>query len=512
MEELKAYLKEGVAYFVVQQVGKEKKLFYHLLSPVDIRCLLNINDGKKSVAVPMMPINDNDLENIERELLLFEIDCKRQTSFAESKPVEFADLFKEGMHSFSVNVSAKDKTQNFLLALTGQPVYVYGNMDYDVQVPIGNGKAWLTLGNDVHLPVKVKDRLFYEGYHFQMDKDSMTLTVGECFEMKFLRHKEDLTGKVNVNVSRKAKMLKDVIREAEFIMALEREHEITIGVKTFPIPVVENKMTPFLNKHLGAWIETNRMLEKVGANFDLDLTKVTKKDSTTISVLIEAIWRDHEVDVKDVTLGVNNVKVANLNLWLIISKIEEGRFVIRSFFDNRWEIKATYEYPDGTFGECLYSWFDKEKFIDCDNFPYGDVVNGFEKLVGKNPHVFERANMLLLSMISAYDRVDKNNPKRNLLYHTSLSLAKWLMEKDKNEDWQILYKLNYYQVLKRQPGLTEVDIKELKQLQLESNGNTLVQCGASLLLEDRTSFEYYWDKLPKDEQDEFVKYPIYKFR
>lgn len=512
MEELKAYLKEGVAYFVVQQVGKEKKLFYHLLSPVDIRCLLNINDGKKSVAVPMMSINDNDLENIERELLLFEMDCKRQTSFAESKPVEFADLFKEGMHSFSVNVSAKDKTQNFLLALTGQPVYVYGNMDYDVQVPIGNGKAWLTLGNDVHLPVKVKDRLFYEGYHFQMDKDSMTLTVGECFEMKFLRHKEDLTGKVNVNVSRKAKLLKDVIREAEFIMALEREHEVTIGVKTFPIPMVENKMTPFLNKHLGTWIETNRMLEKVGANFDLDLTKLTKKDSTTLSILIEAIWREHEVDVKDVTLGVNNVKVANLNLWLIISKIEEGRFVIRSFFDDRWEIKATYKYPDGTFGECLYSWFDKEKIIDCDNFPYGDVVKGFEKLVGKNPHVFERSNMLLLSMIAAYDEMDENNPKRYLLYDTSLSLAKWLMEKDKNEGWHIIYKLNYYQILKRQPGLTEDDIKELKQLQLESNENTLVQCGVSLLLEDRTSFEYYWEKLPKEEQEEFVNYPIYKFR
>ena len=512
MVELRAYLKEGVAYFVVQQVNKEKRLFYHLLSPVDIRSLINNNEGKKSVAVPMMPINDDDLGNIERELLIFEMDCKRQASYAESKPVDFADLFKKGMHSFSVNVSAKDKTQNYLLALTGQPVYVYGNMDYDVQVPIGNGKAWLTLGNDVNLPVKVKDRIYYDGYHFQMDKDSMTLTVGECFEMKFLRDGEDLTGKVNVNVSRKAKMLKDVIREAEFIMALEREHEVTIGVKTFPIPVAENKMTPFLNKHLGTWIETNRMLEKVGANFDLDLTKVTKKDSTTLSVLIEAIWRDHEVDVKDVTLGVNNVKVANLNLWLIISKIEEGRFVIRSFFDDRWEIKATFDYPDGTFDECLYSWFDKEKIIDCDNFPYGDVINGFEKLTGKNPHVFERANMLLLSMISVFDETGKNNPKRNLLYNTSLSLAKWLMEKDNNEDWQIVYKLNYYQILKRLPGLVEDDINALKQLQLDGNGNTLVQCGVSLLLEDKTSFEYYWKKLSKEEQEEFAKYPIYKFR
>ena len=358
----------------------------------------------------------------------------------------------------------------------------------------------------------MKDRIYYDGYHFQMDKDSMTLTVGECFEMRFLRDGEDLTGKVNVNVSRKAKMLKDVIREAEFIMALEREREVTIGVKSFPIPVVENKMTPFLNKHLGTWIEINRMLERVGANFDLDLTKVTKKDSTTLSVLIEAIWRDHEVDVKDVTLGVNNVKVANLNLWLIISKIEEGRFVIRSFFDDRWEIKATYEYPDGTYDECLYSWFDKEKIIDCDNFPYGDVVNGFEKLVGKNPHVFERANMLLLRMISAFDETDNNNPKRNLLYNTSLSLAKWLIEKDNSEDWQIVYKLNYYQILKRLPGLVEDDIKALKQLQLESNGNTLVQCGVLLLLEDKTSFDYYWKKLSEEEQDEFAKYPIYKFR
>ena len=77
------------------------------------------------------------------------------------------------------------------------------------------------------------------------------------------------------------------------------------------------------------------------------------------------------------------------------------------------------------------------------------MINGFEKLTGKNPHVFERANMLLLSMISVFDETGKNNPKRNLLYNTSLSLAKWLMEKDNNEDWQIVYKLNYYQILKR---------------------------------------------------------------
>ena len=120
--------------------------------------------------------------------------------------------------------------------------------------------------------------------------------------------------------------------------------------------------------------------------------------------------------------------------------------------------------------------------------------------------------MLLLSMISAFDETDNNNPKRNLLYNTSLSLAKWLMEKDNNEDWQIVYKLNYYQILKRLSGLVEDDINTLKQLQLESNENTLVQCGVSLLLEDKTSFEYYWKKLSKEEQEEFAKYPICKFR
>lgn len=78
MVELKAYLKEGVAYFVVQQVGKEKRIFYHFLSPVDIRSLINCNEGKKTVAVPMMPIVDDDLKKIERELLVFEMDCKRQ--------------------------------------------------------------------------------------------------------------------------------------------------------------------------------------------------------------------------------------------------------------------------------------------------------------------------------------------------------------------------------------------------------------------------------------------------
>ena len=512
MVELKAYLKEGVAYFVVQQVGRMKKIFYHLLTPVDIRCMINSNQDNKSVAVPMKPICDDDLGRIERELLVFEMDCKRQTSYAESKPVDFSDLFKEGMHSFTVSVSTKSMDQNLLLALTGQPVYVYGNMGYDVQVPLGNGKAWLTLANDVNMPVKVKDKTYYEGYHSKMDREYVTITVGECFEMKFLRDEENFTGRINVNVSRKSKKLKDVIREAEFIMALEREHEVTIGEKTFPIPDVKDKMTPFLNKHLGAWIEIDRMLEKVGANLDLDLTKMTKKDSTTLSVLVEAIWRDHEVDVKDVTLGVNNIKVANLNLWFIISKIEDKRFVIRSFFDERWDIKATYDYSDGTFNECLCSWFDKKKLLECDNFPYSDVVSGFDKLVGKNPHVFERANMLLLGIIAAYDETDDENPKNKLMYDAALALVKWLIVTDKKDDWQAAYKLNYYQLLKRRPGLTDDDRKELKLLQLESNGNALLQCGVSLLLDDKVTFEYCWNKLPKEEQEEFQGYPIYRFR
>ena len=88
------------------------------------------------------------------------------------------------------------------------------------------------------------------------------------------------------------------------------------------------------------------------------------------------------------------------------------------------------------------------------------------------------------------------------MYDAALALVKWLIDTDKKEDWQAAYKLNYYQLLERQPGLTDDDKIELKQLQLESNGNAMLQCGASLLLDDKATFEYCRNKLSKEEQEE----------
>ena len=107
MNDLKAYLHGGIAYFVVQEVKKRKKLYYKLLTPVELRSLIREKDGQKTVSVRMKPAQDRDLKNVEVELLQFERDCRKQVSYADAPTFDFKEWDKLGIHKFSIDLTVR---------------------------------------------------------------------------------------------------------------------------------------------------------------------------------------------------------------------------------------------------------------------------------------------------------------------------------------------------------------------------------------------------------------------
>lgn len=507
--DLKAYLHEGIAYFVVQEVKRKKRLYYKLLSPVELRTIISEKGNQGSYSVRMKRATDRDVKKIELELLQFERDCKKQISFADSAPIDFSDLQKQGIHSFSMDVAVRNKKESFLVAVTKEPVFLYANYENDVKVPLGLGRASISLLRDVEEPVKVGETIYYDRFKSKMEGGMLTVSVGECFKITL-----DPTGKkkqATLNMGRRATMLKDVISEAEFILALQKQKEITVGALTLPIPFPDkHELTEGLDENLKAWHKLDDVLTRISCNKDIDLSLVKKKDEVTIDIIIDMVGNGHHRSLKDVTLGINNIRLANLNLWFLIYKDEEGKYVIKSFFDNSIGYQAYYEYPDGKQEESLYSWFDREKLVWCDNFPYDDVISSYEMLRDKNTHIYERANFLLLEIIAAYDETEDEG-KKQVMYDAVLKIGRWLEEND-NESNKVIHQLNRYQMLKRRPGLSDEDKRELKRLKLEYMQDEHISYAIALLTDDKEAYEYYWNKMDAQTQESYrERMPIYRF-
>lgn len=507
---LKNYLHEGIVYYVVQQYDGECMIFYRLLTPILLRNIIRAHKEKASASVKMYPM-PTDLGKVEEELVQFRVDCQKQISFADSDPLSFEDLKKKGINSFSLNLPLTDKISSLYHAIVSRPIYLYANVDENVQIPIGEGPMWLTMIQNQKESVSIARKTYYESFETKLEKDMLTFSIGGCFRLTMKVDEDMHPEQATINVKRAATHLKDIIREAEFLLDLHKHQKMSIGERTLAIPFPDGPMVNQIEKNLPNWKELDETLDKLGLNFDIDLSNITRKESKTLETIVRGVGHNEELALTNAVEGINYVEVSNVTLWLLVLKCESGKYSIRSLFDRSNDIRATYDYPDGTFRESIYARFEKDWLVKCDNFPYHDVIPSFSSLK-KNPHVYERANLFLLELIAAYDDVRDNDEKKHLMYSTAMKLTDWLVAKDKNAEGRMANTLNRYQLLKRHPGLTESDMKELKLLQLKETENSMFECGIALLLEDKVSFDFYWERMSEDDKNAFEKYPINYFK
>ena len=406
--DLKAYLHEGIAYFVVGEVKRKKRIYYRLLTPIEIRNIIEEKGEQHSCSISMKRATDKQIKTVIAELIQFERDCKKQISHVDSKPVEFEDLEKMNIHSFSVDLTVKNKKENIFLALTKEPVFIYASINEDLKVPLGSGPVNISLQNIIKKPVKIDERTFFDQYSQKMDKGLLILSIGDCFKMVI--NPNDKQHRASLSISRGAKKLKDVINEAEFLLELQKTKRITIGETTLPVPFPdEHELTKGLQEGLTQWHELNNALQMVGSNIDMDMSLLSPEDEKTLDVLIDMVYYGHARDLNNVIIGINKLTIANLNLWLMIYKNIIGKYEIKSLFDNSLGLTLKYKYPDGVLNESIFSAFDREMLLECDNLPFRDVIPSYEALKEVNPHVYERANLFMLELIAAYDMTDCRN-------------------------------------------------------------------------------------------------------
>jgi len=507
---ISAYQRVGTAYFVVQIKDSETRIFYRLITPMLAANIIRAHKGQKTASVKMDALPSN-LGTLEEELLQFDIDCKNQISFAGRPPFRFEDLKRRGVNKFSFNLPLLTKIDSLYRNLTRKPHYLYADLGDGIQVPVGDEPMWFKMYQNRDDNVSVNGRVFYNSVGSELERDTVTLTIGGGMTIVITVDEDMKPLKVTLNFKRTSKNLKDIIHDAEFVLAVYEVQGMTIGDRWLDLRIPFCEYLEEMQKHLDSWKRIDGVLEKFGVNFDLDMSKLTKKDSETLKVMIASVEQNEPMNITNVVEGINRVDLANLVIWILVNKDESGKCIINNLFDKNLGIVASYKYPDGEYKESFYSRFERDWLAECDNFPYDDIIPSFEKMK-KSPHCYERANLFLLELIAAYDMVDNDSPKKQIMFDKAMELTEWLLEKDKGKDGQLANTINKYQLLKRKPGLSEKNIEALKLLHLEHQTDNPAQCGIALLLDDMTTFEYYWGKLSEDEKKMFETYPLIRFR
>ena len=75
-----------------------------------------------------------------------------------------------------------------------------------------------------------------------------------------------------------------------------------------------------------------------------------------------------------------------------------------------------------------------------------------------------------------------------------------------------IYKINYYQIIKRQRTFNDNELDELYEIREENINNCFIQLGIAILLENKSDFIRYWKKLSDSEKKVIITMPIYNIQ
>lgn len=173
-----------------------------------------------------------------------------------------------------------------------------------------------------------------------------------------------------------------------------------------------------------------------------------------------------------------------------------------------------YQFNDGKkYPVSPFSYLQNENlWLKCDNIPFEKLIESYEKLIDKNPHILEMANLDLLYMLEGYDKLSKTDAlRKDELIKNAENLSCWLMKTEKSEPLKIMHYINHCQILKRLDRLGDKESVELHDILLDKQVEPTMKVGVSLLLEDKNEFDKWILSCSKEDVENIKRFPIWRF-
>lgn len=513
VDDLKAYLHEPTVYIVCQEKenSKERKLFYRRLLPETIKNILKGKEKQNSVSVLMHSVPESLIE-FENLMKVFHGDSKKQLSFADKKSLTMDDARKRGINEFSFLMPTKIMSPIELMKYASTHtsfIYAKIDKDLDIEVPIADGPFSFKFRQDVKKEIAVNGKIFYDSYTNEIIDGKMIISINDFLILTLpLENKKE----IKLEIKNHLNSLKSSIKEHDFLLAIHDAGELTINGFTIKLKINKKNNIEQIRQKVFQWKRLQKVLEILHVNKDLDLSSITEEQGQFIDILIDTFLNKNSISIEKKENTILLQEISNVKLLMYIYTNSEGKGVLGDFFDHRIDIRYQVN-TSKTIKASPFSYLQNEDlWVKCDNIPYEMQISSYKNLGGDYEHIYELANLDLLSMIKAYDVVEKDDThKRVQLSEAINNLDNWLLSTDKSDERHLIHTINHYQIIKRHRCYTEDEIDRIKSLYTNDEISMQIKVCLSLLLDDMQSFHTWYKNCTDSEKTQLKSWPIWRF-
>ena len=492
VNDLKKFLNDdGVLYFVVfvknQRNSRENEIFYIDLLPDNIKKILKNKETQQTIDVPLkkLPSQQEELVNL---VFNFGLNRSKQSHLISCENISITDFDKICLHYAS---PFKITQTDILLNFEG---YCYGYKN-DIPYPFMEvPKGGISQISRIPQKISINGVDFFEYFKLKQNVNSLSIVLNNNIEIIHNINDEKtkcyflLKGTLS-NYIKSAKFLLDVHKNGCFYIG-EHKNEISFDIKN--ITELEEKFAYF-----GTLKEA---LDKSGVSEDIELSTFNEKDLKNTSFLINAFVYGNDLELKSTQKGlVVNFYILGKTITCLAYHTENGKYHFSKF---PMTGIATTDRNGKKIKIPPFLMLKKEHLKNSLNIHFLHFLDEIKKYPISEDYL-DIVNSFLLELLNAYDEVQKED-----ILNTSENIAKWLVETTTDKQSSIIYHLNFFQCkIRKQQDLLETEKDYLYNLS-EKSDKILFKCVASILLKEQDRAKRFFYKLPMEEQNQILNFPI----
>lgn len=501
------YIREGgCVYFVVLiNDQQECKIFYRMLTPIELQNILKGKEQNKSINVKMKPLEGSD-DDVYHSLVDFYRDMKKQTG-SPIKTLSLKDLVDGNYDTFRFSLSGFDASKESLESfITRKAICLYVKpMDANASdIPIQEGRCFLKLIQNVKQAVSVNGTVFYNSFEKTFEKNKVILGIGHCLKVAFDSQNPI---EMSVNIKLEATELKAMTQDIRFVLAAIGNRSFNIGDFQVDIPSDDEsqKLYVLLKGEYARLQRVEILLERLHVIKGLDLSTMQKVDWETMNILMAGILDEKELALNVKESRLHNIKVGNLMFLLLVCQQAGGKFRIFDYFNPQTQFKLIS--PEG-YEASKYAVLNVDGYVRYDNIDFPNILPSISALKAKHEYVLDYAKYEVFNMLKAYCKLDGDKEKSALLLNTSSGVIDWMIKEAENADEKLTYECYAYLVKFLKNSLSEEDIATLNGILFSVKGDDSLKANVALLLKNKSAFDVFYSKMTKDEKENFKESPF----
>jgi len=487
-DDLRNYFLDGGVLIFIVEVNHENDYEIYILSlmPSDLKVILDDieHKGSDSKRLESERLPKDNIQFIESICKNFVINRNKQMSIKDLPSVPV-------FNAKELTITAVTDGRPLDEYLVNVPQYVYTIVDEIGSELFVDKIKFSKVEKRIDKPITIGDTVYFSYFQIITEKQNKVISFGN-------RVTYDITsGKVSFHFSGN---LTEQLHTNEFLIdMLKSKHFFIDGREVIQRGTGDD---PELLQEL---IIRHSRLKDIEALLNifsvdprrLDLSNLSKAHNQVLGIFVESMIYGKRRNNIPFTVGLQAIKICNLVLGVIIYKEGDDYKIINAFDEN---IPVRFSLGDGKpeVQSSPYIGLSAELLENMHNLDVDLIVQNVKEVEYTDLYA-QNLNLLVLELINAYDETEDEK-----FIITAEKIIDWLISHDKQNK---IFIINQYQIICRLRELTDSETIELNNMKENSPDELL--CGISILLENKTDFRMYFNRLSEDGKKFFMGFPIY---